>query len=108
MSEFVISRITAAAQRLKPPHMAAAAADAATRAEQSQLGYLEFLDQLLEEEVTHRESGRFGRRARGSPDCRTGFFSLLQNNVLDRGSWATRDELRGRDRALDRTDLSPP
>lgn len=22
------------------------------------------------------------------------FFSLLQNNVLDRGSWATRDELR--------------
>lgn len=59
MSEFVISRITAAAQRLKLPHMAASAADAATRAEQSQLGYLDFLDQLLEEEVTHRESGRF-------------------------------------------------
>ncbi|MGF0225293.1 IS21-like element helper ATPase IstB [Dietzia natronolimnaea] len=59
MSEFVISRITAAAQRLKLPHMAASAADAATRAEQSQLGYLDFLDQLLEEEVIHRESGRF-------------------------------------------------
>lgn len=71
MSEFVISRITAAAQRLKLPHMAASAADAATRAEQSQLGYLDFLDQLLEEEVTHRESGRFRRRARGSPGCRT-------------------------------------
>lgn len=59
MSEFVISRITAAAQRLKLPHTAACAADAADRAEQAQLGYLDFLDQLLEEEVTHRESGRF-------------------------------------------------
>lgn len=59
MSEFVISRITAAAERLKLPHTAAGAADAAARAEQSQLGYLDFLDQLLEDEVTHRESGRF-------------------------------------------------
>lgn len=59
MSEFVISRITAAAERLKLPHTAAGAADAAARAEQAQLGYLDFLDQLLEDEVTHRESGRF-------------------------------------------------
>lgn len=59
MSEFVINRITAAAERLKLPHTAASAADAAARAEQAQLGYLDFLDQLLEDEVTHRESGRF-------------------------------------------------
>ena len=59
MSEFVVSRISAAAERLKLPHTAASAADAAARAEQAQLGYLDFLDQLLEEEVTHRESGRF-------------------------------------------------
>ena len=59
MSEFVINRITAAAERLKLPHTAAGAADAAARAEQAQLGYLDFLDQLLEDEVTHRESGRF-------------------------------------------------
>ena len=59
MSEFVINRITAAAERLKLPHTAAGAADAAARAEQAQLGYLDFLDQLLEDEVTSRESGRF-------------------------------------------------
>jgi len=49
VSEFVISRITTAAQRLKLPLMAAGAADAATRAEQSLSGYPGFLDQLLQE-----------------------------------------------------------
>ena len=36
------------------------------------------------------------------------FFSLLQKNVLNRRRWATRDELRDRDRHLDRTHLPPP
>ncbi|WP_159149329.1 hypothetical protein [Dietzia lutea] len=46
MSEFVISRITAVAQRPKLPklpHMAASATDVATRAEQSRLGWLPVL-----------------------------------------------------------------
>jgi transposase InsO family protein len=34
------------------------------------------------------------------------FFALLQNNVFNRQRWQTREELR--DRALDRTRLSPP
>jgi len=73
VSEFVVSRITAAAERLKLPHTAASAADAAARAEQAQLGYLDFLDQLLEEEVTHRESGRFRNALRlsGLPHHKT-------------------------------------
>jgi hypothetical protein len=36
------------------------------------------------------------------------FFALLQNNVLDRQRWATRDDLRIALINLDRTDQPPP
>jgi hypothetical protein len=35
------------------------------------------------------------------------FFSLLQKNVLDTRRWATRKELRPRDRHLDRNQVQP-
>ncbi len=43
----------------------------------------------------HRMVGSMGRvGAAGDNAAMESFFSLLQKNVLDRRSWATRDELR--------------
>ena len=43
----------------------------------------------------HDMVGSMGRvGAAGDNAAMESFFSLLQNNVLDRRSWATRDELR--------------
>ena len=43
----------------------------------------------------HGMLGSMGRvGAAGDNAAMESFFSLLQNNVLDRRSWATRDELR--------------
>ena len=47
--------------------------------------------------------GRVG--ACGDNAAMESFFSLLQKNVLDRQRWTSREELRVRDRDLDRTDL---
>ena len=49
--------------------------------------------------------GRVG--AAGDNAAMESFFSLLQKNVLDRRSWATREELTDRHRHLDRTHLPP-
>jgi len=49
--------------------------------------------------------GRVG--AAGDNAAMESFFALLQNNVLDRRIWATREELRIANRHLDRTHLSP-
>jgi hypothetical protein len=49
--------------------------------------------------------GRVG--AAGDNAAMESFFALLQNDVLDRRTWSTRDELRTADRHLDRTHLPP-
>ena len=45
--------------------------------------------------TTHGMTGSIGRvGAAGENAAMESFFSLLQKNVLNRGTWATRDELR--------------
>ena len=57
----------------------------------------------------HGLVGSMGRvSAAGDNAAMESFFALLQRNVLDRQRWATREQLRDRDRHLDRTDLPPP
>ena len=55
----VADRIRRHAERLLLHHLAGEAPDLAARAETAQLGYLDFLDQVLEEEVGVREGRRF-------------------------------------------------
>lgn len=59
MSELVADRIRSCALRLSLGHLAEEAAALAARAEAGQLGYLDFLDLVLEEEVGMREGRRF-------------------------------------------------
>jgi DNA replication protein DnaC len=59
MSELTANRIHTHAERLGLTHLAATAGELAARAEADQLGYLDFLDLLLEEELGLRESRRF-------------------------------------------------
>lgn len=50
---------------------------------------------FLREISRHRMTGSMGRvGAAGDSAAMESFFSLLQKNVLNRRSWATRDELR--------------
>src|SRR5215218_6566463 len=55
----VADRIRRHAERLLLHHLATEAPDLAARAETAQLGYLDFLDSLLEEELGLREGRRF-------------------------------------------------
>jgi len=59
MSELTGTRIRHAAERLGLTHLPDHAADLVTRAETEQLGYLDFLDLVLGEEVELREQRRF-------------------------------------------------
>jgi len=59
MSELTTTRIRANADRLGLTHLATTVDQLAARAETDQLGYLGFLDLLLEEELGLRESRRF-------------------------------------------------
>jgi DNA replication protein DnaC len=59
MSELTATRIRAHAERLGLTHLASTVDQLAARAETDQLGYLGFLDLLLEEELGLRESRRF-------------------------------------------------
>jgi DNA replication protein DnaC len=59
MSELTATRIRTHADRLGLTHLAATVDQLAARAEADQLGYLGFLDLLLEEELGLRESRRF-------------------------------------------------
>jgi len=59
MSELVTARIAEHATRLGLTSLAADPAAAAARAEQAAMGYLDFLDQVLGEEIGIRESRRF-------------------------------------------------
>lgn len=59
MSDLVTARIAAAADRLGLTHLPAQAGQLVARAEADQLGYLDFLDLVLGEEVALREQRRF-------------------------------------------------
>lgn len=59
MSELVLDRIRDHATRLALTHLAAEAETLAGRAEADTMGYLDFLDLVLEDEVGHRDGRRF-------------------------------------------------
>jgi DNA replication protein DnaC len=59
VSELVAERIRSHAERLHLAHLAEAAESLVARAEESKMGYFEFLDAVLEEEVGTREGRRF-------------------------------------------------
>jgi DNA replication protein DnaC len=59
MSELVASRVREHAERLHLPHLGENLDALVTRAEQATMGYLEFIDLVLEDEVGVREGRRF-------------------------------------------------
>ncbi|WP_279636548.1 ATP-binding protein [Gordonia alkanivorans] len=59
MSSLTTTRIIDNAARLGLTHTAESITEAAARADQAQMGYLDFIDHLLAEEVAVRESRRF-------------------------------------------------
>ena len=59
MSELVTSRIHASATKLGLPHLAKTLQEFARRADTESMGYLEFLDLVLEEELAVRDERRF-------------------------------------------------
>jgi DNA replication protein DnaC len=59
VSELVTSRIQAAAAKLGLPHLAGSLHDFAQRADAAALGYLDFLDLVLQEELAVRDERRF-------------------------------------------------
>ena len=59
MSELVSERISENAERLRLTHLAEGAEALLARAESEQMGYREFLDLALEEELGVREGRRF-------------------------------------------------
>lgn len=59
MSELVSERIKSNAERLRLAHLAESSEELVARAEKAEMGYREFLDLLLEEEVGVREGRRF-------------------------------------------------
>ena len=69
----------------------------------------QFRSRKLQRALTgHGVAGSMGRvGAAGDNAAMESFFSLLQKNVLNRRSWATRDELRIAIRNLDRADVPP-
>lgn len=59
MSELVADRIRANAERLRLTHLAESSEALVERAEKAEMGYREFLDLVLEEEIGLREGRRF-------------------------------------------------
>jgi DNA replication protein DnaC len=59
VSDLVADRIRATATRLGLPHLARALADLTARADTEAMGYLDFLDLVLEEELAVRDERRF-------------------------------------------------
>ena len=66
MSELVTTRIRATAAKLGLPHMAETLAGHVERAGAAQMGYLDFLDLVLEEELAVREERRLHHALRAS------------------------------------------
>lgn len=59
MTELVTSRIQACAAKLGLPHLSGTLHDLAARADTAAMGYLDFLDLVLQEELAVREERRF-------------------------------------------------
>lgn len=73
MSELVTARIRTTAGKLTLPHLAASLGEFVTRADDAQMGYLDFLDMVLEEEHAIREERRLRHalRVSGMPHHKT-------------------------------------
>ncbi|MEV3927313.1 IS21-like element helper ATPase IstB [Actinomadura coerulea] len=73
MSELVTARIRATAARLTLPHLAANLGEFVSRADDTQMGYLDFLDMVLEEEQAIKEERRIRHalRVSGMPHHKT-------------------------------------
>lgn len=73
MSELLSARIQAQATKLGLPHLVGNLHDLLTRAEASQMGYLDFLDMITAEEVGIKEDNRFRNalRVSGLPHRKT-------------------------------------
>ncbi|MEU6038651.1 ATP-binding protein [Actinomadura sp. NPDC047616] len=73
MSELVTARIRATAAKLTLPHLAASLGEFVTRADDAQMGYLDFLDMVLEEEQAIKEERRIWHalRVSGMPHHKT-------------------------------------
>ncbi len=59
MSELVSTRIRTIAGKLGLPHLAEALNEYAQRADEAKMGYLDFLDLVLSEELAVRDDRRF-------------------------------------------------
>jgi IstB-like ATP binding protein len=88
VSELVAERIRANAERLRLAHLTEASAALVARAETAQMGYLEFLDLALEEEVGVREGRRFRNALKLS--------GLPHHKSLDEFDFAFQPELDAR------------
>jgi DNA replication protein DnaC len=88
VSELVSGRIRQNAERLRLSHLAESAEQLVTRAEEAKMGYLEFLDVALEEEVGLREGRRFRNALKLS--------GLPHHKSLDEFDFAFQPELDAR------------
>lgn len=88
MSQLTADRIKATAATLGLSHLAEAIADLARRAEADQMGYLDFIDLLLQEELGIREGRRFHHALRAS--------ALPHQKTLDQFNFAFQPDLDAR------------
>jgi DNA replication protein DnaC len=88
MSELVATRVREHAERLHLPHLGEDLDQLVARAEQQTMGYLEFLDLVLEEEVGVREGRRFANALKLS--------GLPHHKSLDSFDFAFQPELDAR------------
>ncbi|MGW6692036.1 IS21-like element helper ATPase IstB [Streptomyces sp. NPDC054961] len=85
MSELVSTRIRTTAAKLGLPHLAEGLAQYASRADEAKLGYLDFLDLVLAEELAVRDDRRFRQGLRLS--------KLPHHKTLDEYDFAFQAEL---------------
>lgn len=85
MSDLVADRIRATATRLGLPHLARTLAELTARADTEAMGYLDFLDLVLEEELAVRDERRFRNGLRLS--------KLPHHKTLDEYDFAFQPEL---------------
>ncbi len=85
MSQLTTDRIKATAATLGLSHLAEAITDLARRAEADQMGYLDFIDLLLQEELGIREARRFHHALRAS--------ALPHQKTLDQFNFAFQPDL---------------
>lgn len=88
MSELVTTRIADHATKLGLTHLSSQVTELATRAENNQMGYLEFLDLALEEELGVREARRYANMLRLS--------RLPHHKTLDEFDFAFQPDLDAR------------